>query len=98
MLMQPTLDKLKTLQLRGMAAALEDQLRTPNIDTLTFEERLGLLLDREETTRADRRLKTRLTQAKLRLNATLEDIDYHAKRSLNKTQLLETDPKSWTAR
>ena len=48
MLMHPTLEKLKNLQLRGMAAGLEDQLRTAEIDSLSFEERLGLLLDREE--------------------------------------------------
>ena len=94
MLMHPTLDKLRSLQLRGLAAALEDQLRTPEIDELTFQERLGLLLDREETSRADRRLKTRLSQAKLRMPASLEDIDHHAKRNLDKTLLLELAAES----
>jgi DNA replication protein DnaC len=98
MLMHPTLEKLKTLQLRGMAAALEDQARTPEIESLSFEERLGLLLDREETSRADRRLKTRLTQAKLRMPASLEDIDHHAKRGLDKTVLLDLASCSWIAR
>jgi len=98
MLMHPTLDKLRSLQLRGMAAALEDQLRTPEIDELTFQERLGLLLDREETSRADRRLKTRLSQAKLRMPASLEDIDHHAKRNLDKTLLLELAACGWIAR
>lgn len=56
MLMHPTLEKLRTLQLRGMQAALEDQQRTPEIESLTFEGCLGLLLDREETHRAKRRL------------------------------------------
>ncbi|MEX2535181.1 MAG: IS21-like element helper ATPase IstB [Trueperaceae bacterium] len=98
MLMHPTFDKLKTLQLRGMAAALEDQARTPDIEALSFEERLGLLLDREETSRADRRLKTRLTQAKLRVQASIEDIDYHAKRSLDKSLVLELGSCSWIAR
>src|SRR6056297_1000970 len=98
MLMHPTLDKLRTLQLRGMAAALEDQHRTPEVDALSFEERLGLLLDREETSRADRRLKTRLTQAKLRMPASLEDIDHHAKRGLDKGVLLDLASCSWIAR
>ncbi|MDZ7802098.1 MAG: IS21-like element helper ATPase IstB [Trueperaceae bacterium] len=98
MLTHPTLEKLRTLQLRGMAAALEDQARTPDIETLSFEERLGLLLDREETTRADRRLKTRLTQAKLRVPASIEDIDYQAKRNLDKSVLLNLANCNWIER
>lgn len=98
MLMHPTLDKLKALQLRGMAAALEDQYRTSEIEALSFEERLGLLLDREETSRADRRLKTRLTQARLRVQASLEDIDHRAKRNLDRSLILELGSCSWIAR
>lgn len=98
MLMHPTIEKLRSLQLRGMAAGLEDQLRTSDIDTLTFEERLGLLLDREATSRADRRLKTRLTQAKLRVNASIEDINHAARRNLDKSVLLELAACSWIAR
>ncbi|MBA2665671.1 MAG: ATP-binding protein [Trueperaceae bacterium] len=98
MLTHPTLEKLKTLQLRGMSAALEDQLRTPEIESLTFEERLGLLIDREETTRADRRVKTRLTHAKLRESASLEDIDHHARRNLDKSLLLDLASCTWIAK
>lgn len=98
MLMHPTLEKLKNLQLRGMLAGLEDQLRTPDINTLSFEERLGLLLDREAVARADRRLKTRLAQAKLRQHASLEDVDYAATRNLDKSVLLELSGCSWIAR
>lgn len=98
MLMHPTIEKLKTLQLRGMLEALEDQYRTPDVESLSFEERLGLLLDREETSRAARRLKTRLTQAKLRVQASLEDVDYRAKRSLDKALLLEFGSCTWIAR
>src|SRR5690606_24813541 len=98
MLMHPTRDKLRALQLRGMAAGLEDQTRTPDIESLSFEERLGLLLDREETSRADRRLKTRLTQAKLRMQASLEDIDYRANRSLDESLVLDLASCSWIAR
>ena len=98
MLTHPTLDRLRSLQLRGMAAGLEDQLNTKDIESLSFEERLGLLLDREATSRADRRLKARLTQAKLRVNASIEDIDHHAKRSLDKTLILDLAACSWIAR
>jgi len=95
MLSSPTLEKLKTLQLWGMLAALEDQQRTPDIESLTFDERLALLIDREATTRADRRLRTRLTQAKLKIKASLEDIDYRANRGLDKNLMLDLASGRW---
>lgn len=98
MLKHPTYEKLRTLQLRGMQAAFEDQQRTPEIEQLTFEERLGLLLDREDTHRANRRLQSRLKAAKLRQQASLEDIDYHAKRHLDRALILELSGCSWIAR
>ena len=55
MLTHPTLDKLHTLKCPGMAAALSEQMTLPDIDTLSFEERLGLLVDRELTERNNRR-------------------------------------------
>ena len=75
MLNHPTLDKLLTLKLTGMAKAFSEQMDMPESQTLSFEERLGLLVDREMTVRSDRRLTTRLRQAKLRLSASIEDID-----------------------
>ena len=63
MLPHPTLDKLQTLRLTGMLKALNEQLKTPDIDSLSFEERLGLLVDRELTERDDKRLSSRLRQA-----------------------------------
>ncbi|NCC36866.1 MAG: hypothetical protein EOM24_33370 [Chloroflexia bacterium] len=64
MLLHPTLETLAQLRLDGMLKALQEQLEMPEIQTLSFEERLGLLLDRELSTRENRRLKTRLKQAK----------------------------------
>jgi len=84
MLKHPTLDKLQTLKFTGMAAALADQMATPDIDELAFEERLGLLVDREITERENRRLTSRLRRAKLRHVAALEDIDYRNPRGLDK--------------
>jgi len=84
MLKHPTLDKLQTLKLTGMVAALTDQMAMPDIDDLSFEERLGLLVDREMTERENRRLTSRLRRAKLRHNAALEDIDYQHARGLDK--------------
>jgi hypothetical protein len=76
MLSHPTLDKLHELKLTGMVHALSDQMQMPDITDLSFEERLGLLVDREITERDNRRLKSRLQKAKLRQNACIEDLDY----------------------
>jgi DNA replication protein DnaC len=84
MLKHPTLDGLQVLKLTGMVAALTDQMATPDIDELAFEERLGLLVDREITERENRRLTSRLRRARLRHNAALEDIDYRNPRGLDK--------------
>ena len=84
MLKHPMLDKLHALKLTGMAAALADQSATPDITDLSFEERLGLLVDREMTERDNRRMSSRLRRAKLRHAAILEDIDYRNSRGLDK--------------
>jgi DNA replication protein DnaC len=84
MLKHPTLDKLQALKFTGMVAALGDQMAMPDIEELAFEERLGLLVDREITERENRRLTNRLRRARLRHNAALEDIDYRSARGLDK--------------
>ena len=95
MLHHPTLEKLQTLRLSGMHKALTEQMNMPDIDALSFEERLGLLADREMTEREDRRLKTRLRQAKLKHNACVEDIDYRAARGLDKALILQLASCRW---
>lgn len=95
MLIHPTVQKLRELQLNGMADALIDQNQTPDVASLSFDDRLGLLVDREETARASRRLKTRLTQARLRLQACVEDIDYRSRRGLSKSVVLSLASCQW---
>ena len=85
MLTHPTLDKLQALKLTGMTAALSDQLQMPDIEELSFDERFGLLVDRELTARDNRRLTSRLRRARLKHQATLEDIDYCHPRGLDKS-------------
>ena len=80
MLTHPILDQLLELKLTGMT----EQMNMNDLDPLSFEERLGLLVDREMTERADRRLQYRLRTAKLRLHACIEDIDYRHRRGLDK--------------
>lgn len=95
MLHHPTLDKLHTLKLTGMAAALADQSAAPDITDLSFEERLGLLVDREMTERENRRMSSRLRQARLRHNAILEDLDYHSPRGLDKGLIQSLTSCQW---
>jgi hypothetical protein len=82
MLTHPTHDRLVALGLTGMARALDEQQRQPDIAALAFEERLALLVDREATERDNKRLITRLRFASLRQNAVVEDIDIKAARGL----------------
>lgn len=67
MLTHPTVDKLHQLRCAGMAKALTEQLGSCKVDALSFEERLGLLVDRELTERHSRQLTNRLRRAKLKL-------------------------------
>jgi DNA replication protein DnaC len=96
-LTHPTLDKIIALKLWGMDKALEDQRRMPDIESLTFEERLGLLVDRESTERKNRKLQVRLKKARLRLAACLEDLDFRQPRGLDKDLLLELGSCRWIA-
>jgi DNA replication protein DnaC len=95
MLTHPTLDTLQALRLHGMAKALSEQLQMPEITALSFEERFGLLVDRELTERAARRLTTRLRQAKLRQTACCEDLDYRHPRGLDKALLTSLATCQW---
>lgn len=95
MLTHPTLDKLQPLRLTGMYQALVEQLQMPDIATLTFEERFGLLVDRECTEREHRRLTTRLRQAKLRQTACIEDLDYRHPRGLDKSLIARLATCQW---
>ncbi len=95
MLTHPTLDKLHSLRLSGMSQALMEQMNMPDIDALSFEERLGLLVDRELTERDDRRLTTRLHKAKLRQAACIEDIDYRHPRGLDKALMMRLATCQW---
>lgn len=98
MLIHPALEQLRTLRLEGMVKALEEQLGMADIEDLRFEDRLALLIDREATERASRRLRTQLRKAKLRQkNACVEDVDYRTPRSLDKGLFLSLASCDWIA-
>lgn len=95
MLTHPTVDKLHQLRLSGMASAFTRQLADPEVNTLGFEERLGLLVEEECTVRDATRLKTRLRSAALRQSACLEDIDWRHSRGLDRAMLKKLATGSW---
>ncbi len=95
MLRHPTVSKLHTLRLAGMAQALEEQQSQTDIGLLDFEERLGLLVDRELTHRENRLLQSRLGRAKLRQSACLEDIDYTQPRGLDRGVMARLGTGQW---
>src|SRR5262245_37318369 len=98
MLTHPTSDRLLALGLTGMAKALDEQRRQPNVEGLSFEERLGLLVDREAVERESKRLVLRLKYANLRQNAVVEDLDTQAPRSLDKALFAKLGTGEWIAR
>ena len=84
------LEQLSALRLNAMARAFEEQLSSSEIEQLSFEERLGLLLDRENTDRAQRRYSQRLRKAKLRFpQAAIEALELDSSRGLDRSQVLD---------
>jgi DNA replication protein DnaC len=98
MLAHPTYERLVALGLTGMAKAFEDQRRSPDIDALSFEERLGLMVDREAAERDTKRLATRLKFAALRQNAVVEDIDLRAPRGIDRALFQKLSAGDWINR
>ncbi|MEQ8514389.1 MAG: IS21-like element helper ATPase IstB [Chromatocurvus sp.] len=95
MLIQQTRDHLATLRLNGMLQALEEQLEQPALAELSFEERLGILVDREILYRENRRLGRLLSAARLRVSACVEDIDYRHARGLEKPRMASLIALDW---
>lgn len=96
MLINQTVDKLQTLNLMGMARALTEQQERADYQALSFEDRLGLLADREVQDRENRRLERNLKSAKLRMShACIEDIDFRRPRGLDRTLILNLAHAQW---
>ena len=95
MLRTPTLDKLHDLNLFGMARSLEDQMASAEYQALSFDDRLGLMVDTEQQDRENRRLFRYLKSAKLRDNASVEDINFHHPRGLDRSLVLSLADARW---
>jgi DNA replication protein DnaC len=95
MLDNATLDGLHSLRLPGMARALAEQREHPDYNTLGFEDRLGMLVDRELSERRNRRLERMVKAARLRVGATVEGIDFGRSRGLERAQVLSLAESHW---
>jgi len=96
MLQNQTIEKMCKLKLNGMAEGFQDQLTNPVVNDLSFADRLGLLIDREETYRDNVRLQRLLRQAKFKYHAACaEDIDYSPSRGLKKSLMADLLNMTW---
>jgi DNA replication protein DnaC len=95
MLTHPLFEKLTQLRLLGMLLALKELLNTNDRDRLSFEDCLGLLVDREITARENRQLAARLKKAKLRQSACVEDVDFRHRRGLDQALFLQLSQCAW---
>jgi DNA replication protein DnaC len=95
LLTHPTLDRLHELGLAGMAKAFAEIEASDEAASLTHPEWLALLLDREVSHRRDRRLMARLRYARLRHQASVEDVDYRAARGLDRALFQKLADGQW---
>jgi DNA replication protein DnaC len=95
MLTQPTIEKLNSMKLSAMAKAFADQMQTPDMATLSFEERFGLIVDYQMTDLLNRRMLNRLKNAKLRLSASVEDLDFRQGRGMDRSTIVSLALNQW---
>jgi len=98
MLNEQTFDKLYAMKLIGMAEGFKEQLEQPSCQDLSFNERLGMLVDRQWTWKENYRLKGLLQKAKLKLQACVEDIDYKTPRGIEKPVIVNLISCDWIRR
>jgi len=99
MLINNTVEKLNQLKLNGIAKALQDQMSNSATLSLSFEDRLGLLIDHEQSYRDNLRQERLLKAAKLKsVGACVEDIDYASKRGLDRTIVANLISSDWVSK
>ncbi len=95
-MIEATIEKLIAMKLSGMAEGLQEQISNHAYKDLSFEERLGMLVDKEKLARENRQLKILLSYAHLRHhNACFEDIDFRTRRGLSKDVILKLSQNEW---
>jgi len=98
LLNEQTFQLLTTMRMNGFARALKEQLAKDDYAGLSFEERIGMLVDREWADREARKLTRRLQHARLRERACLEDIDYKHQRGLDKALVRRLASCEWVGK
>lgn len=93
--MHQTIEKLSQMKLHTMALAFQEQLQQPSLGDLSFEDRFAMIVDREWSARENRKLTQRLSAARLRTNATIEEIDYRHPRGLDKSVIRALASCQW---
>ena len=85
-----TIEKLLDMRLKSMANALSEQLSDTAVSQLSFEDRFGLIVDRQWTDRKNNHILRLMRRAAFKFsNASIEDIEYHPDRKLNKEMILQ---------
>src|SRR4030066_558748 len=95
MLNEQTFDKLYAMKLIGMTEGFKEQLEQPSFRDLSFEERFGMLVERQWSWKENKRLNRLLKDAKLKLKACIEDIDYRTPRGLDKSVMMSLASCNW---
>jgi len=95
MLMQPTIEKLHSMKLAGMADAIRAQNEDPEIIRLSFEERLALLVDHQWDWLQNKAFVRRLKNARFKTSAAVEDIDYRHPRRLDRGLIRSLSSCDW---
>jgi len=95
LLIHPTVERLRALGLTAMADAFIEMQNAPDAGELSREDWLGLLVDREATSRENKRLARRLRDARLRQAAVVEDVDFRAHRGLDRALFLKLASCEW---
>jgi DNA replication protein DnaC len=95
MLMQQTIESLYGMKLNGMAEGLKEQMNQPDISELSFEERFALLVDRQWAYKEDRKMRRLLQNARLKISACIEDIDFKTPRGLDRSVILRLADCDW---
>jgi DNA replication protein DnaC len=95
---EETYNQLIELKLYGIARSFKEYLEQTEKDELIFEERLGIMVDREWTERQERRMKYRLSRSKLREEACVEDINYRHPRGLDRSVMQRIVACQWVKR
>lgn len=95
MLTDQTTTQLHDMKLHGMAEGYQQQREHPNMREIDFDERFGMLVDRQWCWREERALCTRLRSARFKMPACMEDIDYHATRGLKRATIEPLRSGDW---